>query len=409
MKWKKHLLTVLIAMSTLLVSGCGLNEWLSSLSFPTISSSGSSVPITTTSLCSGLPSGSSGNTTSHVSIATLSLAPSSIYQSVEPSVFLMNACYVQSSQEYYYTTSGFLHSSVDNGDGTTTYYLLSSASGIFHYYQLQGEVLSMKEQGVFEFVFRNGSRYLGEYVGSYDAFDVAVFALTTEDVLSLPTIGSSDDLLVGQAVYAIGTPAFDVSLINTYVGGVVSGLHRRQYVYFNDTAYSLADYSVFQFDAPINGGMEGGAVVNTNGEIVGMLSYKYVDDTSDVTFESIAMAVGMDDIARVIDQIIATGTYARPTIGITIMDVALLSSQDRLANGIYASLYEGVMVSTVASGTAASRAGMVAGEVVVAFNSQEVTNIASLASYLVRTIAGESITLTTVNSLGITKNYTVQL
>jgi S1-C subfamily serine protease len=87
----------------------------------------------------------------------------------------------------------------------------------------------------------------------------------------------------------------------------------------------------------------------------------------------------------------------------------LLSSQDRLANGIYASLYEGVMVSTVASGTAASRAGMVAGEVVVAFNSQEVTNIASLASYLVRTIAGESITLTTVNSLGITKNYTVQL
>jgi S1-C subfamily serine protease len=52
---------------------------------------------------------------------------------------------------------------------------------------------------------------------------------------------------------------------------------------------------------------------------------------------------------------------------------------------------------------------MVAGEVVVAFNGQQVTNIASLASYLVRTIAGESITLTTVNSLGITKNYTVQL
>jgi S1-C subfamily serine protease len=321
----------------------------------------------------------------------------------------MNACYVQSSQEYYYTTSGFIHSAVDNGDGTTTYYLLSSASGIFHYYQVQGEVLSMKQQGVFEFVFRNGSRYLGEYVGSYDAFDVAVFALTTADVLPLPTLGSSDDLLVGEAVYAIGTPAFDVSLINTYVGGVVSGLHRRQYVYFNNTSYALADYSVFQFDAPINGGMEGGAVVNANGEIVGMLSYKYVDDTSDVTFESIAMAVGMDDISRVIDQIIATGTYARPTIGITIMDVALLSSQDRLANGIYASLYEGVLVSTVSSGTAAARANMVAGEVVVAFNGQQVTNIASLASYLVRTIAGESITLTTVNSLGITKNYTVQL
>lgn len=410
MKMKKRLFAALLGMSTLLVSGCGLNQWLSSLSFPTASSSQNSYPITTTSLCSGLPSDATGNTTSQISIATLSTSnAASIYESVDPSVFLMNACYVQASSEHYYTTSGFLHSSVENDDGTQTYYLVSSASGIFHYYTVSGEILSMKQQGFFEFVFHNGARYLGEYIGAYDAFDVAVFAITTNDSLPLPTFGSSDELQVGETIYAIGTPAFDVSLINSYVSGVISGLNRRQYVYYNQTTYALADYSVFQFDAPINGGMEGGAVMNSRGEIVGMLSYKYEDETSDVVFESIAMAVGYDDISRVITELIDHHVYVRPTIGITIMDVALLSSQDRLANNIAADRYKGVLVATVASGSAAALANMVAGEVVIAFNGAPIDNIASLAGKLVRTVAGESITLTTVTGLGIEKQYTVLL
>ena len=257
---------------------------------------------------------------------------SSIYDELKESTVVVNACFPFQSQEYKYITSGFIYSSAPASNNTTNYFLVTNSSGIFHRYidknitPIGPASLMTVRDGDFEITFDSGKKYSANLLGYHDPMDLAVLFINTTDQLKVPTIGSSDSLKLGDPILAIGTPSFGTQLINSLVKGNISGLARRQYITFLDQTASLtpiqvADYPAFQFDAPINGGMEGGPVINGSGEIVGMISYKYLNLNSSVNYESISLATAIDDIKVPIDQIIKTGSYTRPTIGISVTDV----------------------------------------------------------------------------------------
>ena len=343
-----------------------------------------------------------------------------IYEEIKQSTVIVNACYPLNNQEYNYITSGFIYSSAPGLNNTNNYYLVTNSSGIFHRYfdsapaPTIAERLRVLRQGDFEITFDNGKKYVANLVGHHDPMDVAVFFINTTDVIPVPKMGSSDLLKLGDSILAIGTPSYGTQLINSLVKGTISGLARRQFISFTDqsvslTPISVADYPAFQFDAPINGGMEGGPVINANGEIVGMISYKFLNLNSSVNNESISLATAIDDIKLPINQIIERGSYTRPTMGISVTDVNQMTLAQREQNAIEPNTFTGTFVAQVSTNSAASRAGMRANEVVIEIDGVSIFGITTVSSILHRKLFGDVINVKTINTNGVINEYRLTL
>lgn len=421
----KSLLTIVLGVTML--TGCEL------FNSSSVESSSSQATSTTSTyrLCSGFQTSTTGTSTStssaKVNFARNLMDASDYIEEVKESTFLITACYVVDEEEYQYMTSGFVFdkSETVNEDGSTTYYAVTNASGIFHQelqyqennltYEYSSSDVTTYTDGVFEFAFENGNRYEGTYVAQYAALDIAVFSFKSFVDIPLVTFGNSDSLDTGDKVYAIGTPLEGYSLINTVVEGVVSGLHRRQFINYETTigstayAIQMADYPVFQFDAPTNFGMEGGPVVNVYGEVIGITSYKYYDSTS--SYESLSLAVAIDDAKNVIDNLMENQTYTKPLMGVTVYDMTTLVSYPEWFDTYQ--VYNGVVINEIASNSPAATAGMVTNEVIQTITINEIeydiTNLSCLSSQLLRCNDGDSIIVTTINSTGVLTNYTIAL
>jgi len=411
-----------LVLGAMLLTSCQLIDKINGVINSTSSSSSSqsenpistSVDLDNTSFCQNAVNSDTNYTSSTSSVMNMSTA-SSIFAEVRESTVVVNACYVYNSSEYNYITSGFIYTKVDD-----TYYIVTNASGIFHRYisattnVTENDVIVIKN-GDFEISFDDGKRYVGQFVGSYDAADLAVFAITTSDDIKLPTIGSSDELELGDSVLAIGTPSLGDSLINSLVRGTISGLGRRQQISYNQTigikqyTFNVADYSTFQFDAPVNGGMEGGPVVNSAGEIVGVISYKYLNDSSTVAYESLSLATPIDDLKLPIQKIIEDGEFVKPTIGISIADVGPMTIVQRTANNINDEVYSGSYIASISAGSSASKASVGAGEVIVEFNGVEVEGMSQISSQLLRLQKGSLVVMKTVDSSNISHTYNITL
>ena len=339
----------------------------------------------------------------------------------------INACYGVGGSAIYYAASSFVYqrSREVNGEGKYTYYVVSSNSGILHRFVHQtppaGSTLSKENittltDGVYEITFESGRRYAATYLGRHDDSDLVIFTIQTSDDLPWVNVGSSDDLVIGSRLSAIGTPILGVSFINTAVQGVVSGLNRRYSYTFNEGNYNLAitDHPTFQFDAPINPGMEGGPVFNELDELVGMITYKYETST-----ESLSLALPIDDVLHIINSIIQspTHTFQRVLMGVSVYDLEQFPQNAIMTSNGYVSL--GVYVNEVSALSAANLAqpsSMVSGEIMTGITISgryfPITNITSLTGKLWRLQAGDSVIVETKvanssNTAIITKTYTI--
>ncbi|HJS84195.1 MAG TPA: trypsin-like peptidase domain-containing protein, partial [Acetobacteraceae bacterium] len=182
-------------------------------------------------------------------------------------------------------------------------------------------------------------------------------------------IGSSDNLLVGQTVFAIGNP---YGLDQTLTSGLISALHRR----LPESARTeIAD--VIQTDASINPGNSGGPLLDSAGRMIGVNTAILSESGASA---GIGFAIPVATVNRVVPRLIATGTAPAPGIGIVSASPAL-ASQLGLA---------GVIVLRVVPGTPAAQAGLqgadlqtgTIGDVITAVNGTPVRTVAQLSAQL---------------------------
>ncbi len=359
--------------------------------------------------------------TTYTNLSTQSVFASSQATSAATAI---NACYGVDGSKYYYGASAFIYQKGALGnDNKYTYYLVTTNSGILHRFinnttiqngTLQESNVTVVTNGIYEITLENGQRYVPTYLGRFDTADIAVFSFKSSLDLPVVSLGSSDDLVIGTQVNAVGTPIYGIQLINSVSQGYVSGLNRRFSTTFTEGEYDLAisDHPAFQFDAPLNGGMEGGPVFDSNGLLVGITTYKYEEDV-----ESLSMALPIDDVKPIIDTIITSTnhTFTKITLGIMVGDLesspsdAIITPAGNVTIGVY--------ISSVSNGNA-KNAGMVADEVItgITLNAQfyEITNIASLTGILWRCKVGDSFTIQTkvANALEtaiLTKTYNLTI
>lgn len=213
-------------------------------------------------------------------------------------------------------------------------------------------------------------------VGSDPPSDLAVLKI---DQANLPVLnmGDSDRVRVGDVVLAIGNP---LGLEQTVTAGIISAKGRS-------TGLSDGSFEDFlQTDAPINQGNSGGALITAaSGDLIGINSQILSPTGGNI---GIGFAIPINMAKNVMDQLIRGGTVRRGSLGVTIQPLTPDAiSQLGLQNA------RGALVNSVVSGGAADRAGMRAGDVIIAFNGQAVADPNALRNAVARTPPGTEVTV----------------
>ncbi|MBI3791310.1 MAG: trypsin-like peptidase domain-containing protein [Gemmatimonadetes bacterium] len=228
---------------------------------------------------------------------------------------------------------------------------------------------------------RDGQTYTAKILGADEANDLAVLKI---DARNLPTakLGTSDDLLVGEWVIAIGNP-YGFLLGNTepsVTTGVVSGVGRNLVGQGQGGGVYV---DMIQTDAAINPGNSGGPLVNATGDVIGVNSSIYSPTGSSI---GLGFAIPINRAKRVTEDLLVHGQVRRPWVGIK---PALAISPD----GSRMQLTRGVTVQTVVPGSPAAQAGIRAGDVIVKSRARTLRNPYDWDAELLELRAGEKLTV----------------
>jgi serine protease DegQ len=212
-------------------------------------------------------------------------------------------------------------------------------------------------------------------VGSDEASDLAVLQVDAANLTSIP-FGDSSSLHVGDYVVAIGNP---FGFTNSVTSGIVSALGRSG---LNPQAFE----DFIQTDASINPGNSGGALVDLNGKLVGINSAIISRTGGNV---GIGFAIPVNMVRTIMQQLVATGTVRRGLLGVSIRDVTpdIAATLDLPGNS-------GALVYEVKADTAAERAGIQIGDVIVSINGVKLHDSGSLRSAVGLLPPGEKVSVT---------------
>jgi Do/DeqQ family serine protease len=217
--------------------------------------------------------------------------------------------------------------------------------------------------------------FTAKLVGSDQPSDLAVIKI---DAKSLPTLalGDSDKVRVGDVVLAVGNP---LGIGQTVTSGIVSAKGRA-------TGLSDGSFEDFlQTDAAINRGNSGGALVNTNGELVGINSQILSPSGGSI---GIGFAIPSNMAKAVMDQLLKTGKVRRGMLGVTIQSV-----DADLAASLNLPSASGAIVTSVSTGGPAERAGVKRGDVITAVNNQPISDTNGLRNLVAGMAPGSNATL----------------
>lgn len=218
--------------------------------------------------------------------------------------------------------------------------------------------------------------FAAKVIGSDPPSDLAVLKIEMKGLPILP-LGDSDRVRVGDIVLAVGNP---LGVGQTVTMGIISAKGRQ-------TGLSDGSFEDFlQTDAPINQGNSGGALVNTNGELIGINSQILSPSGGNI---GLGFAIPANMAKSAMDQLLKSGRVRRGMIGVTIQPVT-----SDLASSLGLSEVRGALVSSVQAGSPADRAGIRRGDVIIGFNGSPVTDSNSLRNQVARTQPGTEVTLT---------------
>ncbi|MCL2392296.1 MAG: S1C family serine protease [Oscillospiraceae bacterium] len=219
-------------------------------------------------------------------------------------------------------------------------------------------------------VMVDGTEYEAEVIGYEQSNDVALIKIEASG-LTPAVLGDSDNVRVGQTIFAIGNPFGN--LVYTMTDGIVSALDR-------DVTVEGKVINTFQFSAAVNRGNSGGPIYDTNGEVIGIVTAKL--SRGDV--EGIGFAIPINDAIEIASGLIEHGYIAgRPLIGITGQTVTRGHAE-------YYGWVVGAYVREVNPGSAAAYAGLEVGDIITGLGESQVTSMDTLRAAMRRYRAGDT-------------------
>lgn len=221
----------------------------------------------------------------------------------------------------------------------------------------------------------DGAEYDAEVVGVETDSDLAVLKIEAEGLVPA-AMGNSDDLRVGQTIYAVGNPLGELTY--TMTSGIVSALDR------NITTDENVTVNMFQIDAAVNNGNSGGPVYNVYGEVIGVVTAKY----SLGGMEGLGFAIPVNDACDIAGDLVEMGYVSgKAYLGLTTATVSPSVAK-------YYDMVQGVYIYAVEEGSCSEAAGLVVGDIITAIDGMTVQTSSELAKAVKQYHAGDSAALT---------------
>ena len=234
-------------------------------------------------------------------------------------------------------------------------------------------------------VWLDGTTMEAEIVGTDSATDLAVLKFEgSVDAQPVP-LGDSDALRVGELAIAIGNPGSgDTVLYGTVTSGIISGLDREGIEARDSYTENMG---VIQTTAQINSGNSGGALLNGNGELIGIPTLK-ASFSSDSVIEGTGFAIPINDAKPIIDELSENGRVLRPRLGISVVD------QDGPEEPLRTYPPAGVEIRVIEEGSPAEEAGLQVYDRITHVNGERCMNYDEMDALLDGFEAGDTVTLT---------------
>ena len=241
-----------------------------------------------------------------------------------------------------------------------------------------------------EVTLNNNEKYSAVLVGTDPATDVALLKVEATGLPFIP-FADSDKLRLGEWVIAIGSP---YDLRSTITAGIVSAKGRSMPNYSGEFKIE----SFIQTDAAVNPGNSGGALVDKSGRLVG-INTAIISQTGSYTGYS--FAVPSNIVKKIVYDLIDFGSVKRAILGITMQAI-----DDKIADELKLSSRNGVYIVEVSKNSAADKAGLAKGDVIIAVDSVKITTPSSVQEVISRFSPGDKATVTIIRD-GKEKNVEV--
>ena len=230
----------------------------------------------------------------------------------------------------------------------------------------------------------DGKTYDGNVVWSNTDIDMSIVKIEQKK-LQVATLGDSNDIKIGETVYAIGNP-IGFEFQRTVTSGIISATNRT--IKFEEDEKETYMEDLIQTDATINPGNSGGPLVNVDGQVIGITGVKIT------SAEGISFAIPINSVKPVIESFNNTGKFQEATLGIFAFDKNVLGYIDENLQ-----FNDGIYVASVNNNSAASEAGIRKGDIILSIDGNKLEKMCDLRCYIYTKKPGDKV------SLEIQRNY----
>ncbi|EZP74789.1 2-alkenal reductase [Parageobacillus genomosp. 1] len=229
-----------------------------------------------------------------------------------------------------------------------------------------------------EVSLKDGTRVPAKLLGSDVLMDLAVLEIDAEHVKKVAEFGNSDTVKPGEPVIAIGNP-LGLQFAGSVTQGIISGTNRTVEVDLDQDGAPDWNAEVLQTDAAINPGNSGGALVNVEGQVIGINSMKIAQES----VEGIGFAIPINTAIPIISDLEKYGQVRRPYMGVELRSLSDISSYHLQATlHLPKHVTEGAAVIQVVPMSPAAQAGLKQFDVIVALDDYKIRNVLDLRKYL---------------------------
>ena len=230
----------------------------------------------------------------------------------------------------------------------------------------------------------DGKTYDGNVVWSNTDIDMSIVKIEQKK-LQVATLGDSNDIKIGETIYAIGNP-IGFEFQKTVTSGIISATNRT--IKFEEDEKETYMEDLIQTDATINPGNSGGPLVNVDGQVIGITGVKIT------SAEGISFAIPINSVKPVIESFNNTGKFQEATLGIFAFDKNVLGYIDENLQ-----FNDGIYVASVNNNSAASEAGIRKGDIILSIDGNKLEKMCDLRCYIYTKKPGDKV------SLEIQRNY----
>lgn len=234
----------------------------------------------------------------------------------------------------------------------------------------------IREPGSIVVKLNDGREFPGKIIGQDESTDVAIIKIEAKDLPFLK-LGNSDQLEVGQWVVAIGNP---FGLQASLSVGIVSAKGRS-----NLDIVKIEDF--IQTDAALNQGNSGGPLLNLNAEVIGINTA--IATNGSAGYVGVGFAIPSNMAEHVMEQLISTGTISRGQLGVVLQQI-----DNDMAESLDLKEPKGALVADVLPGSAADKAGLKQGDVLLKLDGNPIDSVGSFRNFIALQKPGTKIKLT---------------